>query len=51
VRARYFAGVEIHGPTAEEPVLDGVLPEQLVEVRQRAELIVRSHDRSRTIGA
>jgi hypothetical protein len=51
VRARHFAGVEIHCPTAEEPVLDAVLPEQLVEVRQRTELIFRFHDRSRTIGA
>ena len=51
VRARHFAGVEIHCPTAEEPVLDAVLSEQLVEVRQRAELIFRFHDRSRTIGA
>jgi hypothetical protein len=28
-----------------------VFPEQLVEVRQRAELIFRFHDRSRTLGA
>ena len=36
---RHFAGVEVHCPTAEEPVLEAVLPEQLVEVRQRYELI------------
>jgi len=51
VRARHFAGVEIDRPTAEEPVLDPVLPEQLVEARQRTEQIFRVHDRSPTIGA
>jgi hypothetical protein len=50
VRPRHFAGVEIDRPTAEEPVLDPVLPEQLVEVRQGAELIFCFHERSRTIG-
>jgi hypothetical protein len=34
VRARHFADVEIHRPTAEQPVLDAVFSEQLIEMRQ-----------------
>lgn len=37
--------MEIDRPTAEELVLDAVLPEQLAEVRQRAELMFGPHDR------
>lgn len=40
-----LAGVEINRTTAEEPVLDAVLPEQLAELRQRAELMFGPHDR------
>jgi hypothetical protein len=38
VRPCHGAGVEIHRPAAEEPVVDALLREQLVDARERSEL-------------
>jgi hypothetical protein len=43
VRSRHCSGVEVNGPAAEEPVLDPLLAEQLVNPSERNELLALAH--------